>query len=288
MFDICRFYSIGDFPTQSHLKCDLILLIKIKKIIIKEREEKRRMRQDQLMTNDDLTLDVANLNSSHDGTFELTLNSKQDVKLVELDSLEIDVDKNKDNAHRSGIESSTNSPKKAKTEARDQSQVGSVEIDKNATTNKLSNDEVDENENDDDEDDDDEDEDDDDDDNEEVEDNQTEENENTGAMSNQMSPISQGSPISIGGYSPSPYAALNGFINPDRALLSLEKLEEQVKQKIHSRKFREYCNQIINRDIDEVCSSLLNEIARFQDRLYHKNPIKVILTFFKIKRLLSV
>lgn len=107
---------------------------------------------------------------------------------------------------------------------------------------------------------------------------ETEENENAGIMSNQMSPISQGSPISIGGYSPSPYAALNNII-ADRTLLSLEKLEEQVKQKIHSRKFREYCNQIINRDIDEVCLSLLHDIARFQDRLYHKNPTKVGLNY---------
>jgi ribosomal protein L7Ae-like RNA K-turn-binding protein len=88
-----------------------------------------------------------------------------------------------------------------------------------------------------------------------------------------MSPISQGSPISFSGYSPSPYTALN-VISNERNLISLEKLEEQVKQKIHSRKFREYCNQIINRDIDAICTALLQEIVRFQDRLYHKNPIK--------------
>ncbi len=54
--------------------------------------------------------------------------------------------------------------------------------------------------------------------------------------SNMMSPISQGSPISINGYTPysSPYPALgpNETIPP-------EKLEQQVKQRIHSRKFRE-------------------------------------------------
>lgn len=61
---------------------------------------------------------------------------------------------------------------------------------------------------------------------------------NTEVMSNPMSPISQGSPISLGGYTPSPYTSLS-MAAPDRALLSLEKLEEQVKQKIHSRKFRE-------------------------------------------------
>lgn len=99
------------------------------------------------------------------------------------------------------------------------------------------------------------------------------ENNNVDVMSNQMSPISQGSPISISSYSPNPYAALN-MLASDRSLLSLEKLEEQVKQKIHSRKFREYCNQIINGDIDSICTSLLHEIVRFQDRLYHKNPAK--------------
>ena len=36
-----------------------------------------------------------------------------------------------------------------------------------------------------------------------------------------------------------------------------------------------YCNQIVNKEIDSVCTSLLQEIVRFQDRLYHKNPVKV-------------
>ena len=90
-----------------------------------------------------------------------------------------------------------------------------------------------------------------------------------------VSPISQASPLS---YNPSPYAAM-GLVSNER-LLTLEKLEEQVKQKIHSRKFREYCNQIVNKDIDDTCMSLLHEIVRFQDRLYHKNPIKVIKYLF--------
>jgi ribosomal protein L7Ae-like RNA K-turn-binding protein len=93
------------------------------------------------------------------------------------------------------------------------------------------------------------------------------------SASNPMSPISQGSPISIGGYTPTTYSTLSMLAN-DRTLLSLEKLEEQVKQKIHNKKFREYCNQITNKEIDEVCSFLLHEIVRFQDRLYHKNPAK--------------
>ena len=60
----------------------------------------------------------------------------------------------------------------------------------------------------------------------------------TEIMSNQMSPISQNSPISVSGYSHSPYTLLNTITN-DRNLVSLEELEQRVKQKIHSRKFRE-------------------------------------------------
>ena len=52
--------------------------------------------------------------------------------------------------------------------------------------------------------------------------------------SNHVSPISQGSPLSIG-YTPgiSPYAVAS--IEP----LSPAKLVEQVKEKIHSKRFRE-------------------------------------------------
>lgn len=96
---------------------------------------------------------------------------------------------------------------------------------------------------------------------------------NHALMSNHMSPISQGSPISMGGYTPTTVNTLDQLAN-NKVLISLEKLEKQVKQKIHNRKFREYCNQIINSEIDEVCYLLLHEIVRFQDRMYHKNPAK--------------
>lgn len=91
-----------------------------------------------------------------------------------------------------------------------------------------------------------------------------------------MTPISQGTPLSyINGYSPyttaSPYTT-NSYYPPES--ITPEKLEQQVKQKIHSRKFREYCNQIINHEIDSVCQALLQDIVRFQDRLYHKSPLK--------------
>lgn len=102
-------------------------------------------------------------------------------------------------------------------------------------------------------------------------DGETEEN-NENENEIQPSPISQGSPISIGDYTPTSTALSQ--LASNKALISLEKLEEQVKQKVHNRRFREYCNQIVNREIDEVCFLLLREIVRFQDRMYHKNPTK--------------
>ncbi|XP_040010729.1 selenocysteine insertion sequence-binding protein 2-like isoform X2 [Xiphias gladius] len=44
--------------------------------------------------------------------------------------------------------------------------------------------------------------------------------------------------------------------------------------KIHSRKFRDYCSQMLSRDVDECVTALLKELVRFQDRLYQKDPMK--------------
>ncbi|XP_060927432.1 selenocysteine insertion sequence-binding protein 2-like [Limanda limanda] len=46
------------------------------------------------------------------------------------------------------------------------------------------------------------------------------------------------------------------------------------RPKIHSRKFREYCSQKLSKDVDECVTTLLRELVRFQDRLYHKDPMK--------------
>ena len=43
---------------------------------------------------------------------------------------------------------------------------------------------------------------------------------------------------------------------------------------IHSRKFREYCQQTLSPDIDESARLLLQDLTRFQDRLYNRDPIK--------------
>ncbi|XP_061751737.1 selenocysteine insertion sequence-binding protein 2-like isoform X2 [Nerophis ophidion] len=46
------------------------------------------------------------------------------------------------------------------------------------------------------------------------------------------------------------------------------------RPKIHSRKFREYCSQMLSKDVDQCVTSLLKELVRFQDRLYQKDPMK--------------
>ncbi|KAM9360913.1 uncharacterized protein ABDE67_001543 [Symphorus nematophorus] len=46
------------------------------------------------------------------------------------------------------------------------------------------------------------------------------------------------------------------------------------RPKIHSRKFRDYCNQMLSKDVDECVTALLKELVRFQDRLYQKDPMK--------------
>ncbi|NWQ76310.1 SEBP2 protein, partial [Columbina picui] len=49
--------------------------------------------------------------------------------------------------------------------------------------------------------------------------------------------------------------------------------------KIHSRKFRDYCSQVLSKEVDSCVTDLLKELVRFQDRLYQRDPVKA-----KIKR----
>ncbi|XP_074851173.1 selenocysteine insertion sequence-binding protein 2 isoform X2 [Carettochelys insculpta] len=44
--------------------------------------------------------------------------------------------------------------------------------------------------------------------------------------------------------------------------------------KIHSRRFRDYCSQVLNKEVDSCVTDLLKELVRFQDRLYQKDPVK--------------
>ncbi|XP_077996549.1 selenocysteine insertion sequence-binding protein 2-like isoform X2 [Glandiceps talaboti] len=75
-----------------------------------------------------------------------------------------------------------------------------------------------------------------------------------------MSPLSPGSPLSSG--LPSPVVGLR-TPSPSSAI-----------PYIHSRRFREYCNQVLDKDIDACCTTLLQTLCRFQDRQYHKDPSK--------------
>ncbi|KAG7276877.1 LOW QUALITY PROTEIN: hypothetical protein CRUP_008014 [Coryphaenoides rupestris] len=68
-----------------------------------------------------------------------------------------------------------------------------------------------------------------------------------------ITPVSQGSPSSSGIGSPMASNAIT---------------------KIHSRRFREYCNQVLNKEIDESVTLLLQELVRFQERVYQKDPTK--------------
>lgn len=38
--------------------------------------------------------------------------------------------------------------------------------------------------------------------------------------------------------------------------------------------FFRYCKQVLDKEIDANCTSLLQTLVKFQDRLYHKDPIK--------------
>ncbi|CAH2274019.1 Hypothetical predicted protein [Pelobates cultripes] len=68
-----------------------------------------------------------------------------------------------------------------------------------------------------------------------------------------MTPVSQGSPASSGIGSPMASSAIT---------------------KIHSKRFREYCNQVLSKEIDECVTVLLQELVSFQERVYQKDPMK--------------
>ncbi|XP_077569051.1 selenocysteine insertion sequence-binding protein 2-like isoform X2 [Stigmatopora nigra] len=68
-----------------------------------------------------------------------------------------------------------------------------------------------------------------------------------------ITPVSQGSPSSSGIGSPMASNAITI---------------------IHSRRFREYCNQVLSKEIDESVTLLLQELVRFQEVVHQKDPIK--------------
>ncbi|XP_004386356.1 selenocysteine insertion sequence-binding protein 2-like isoform X1 [Trichechus manatus latirostris] len=68
-----------------------------------------------------------------------------------------------------------------------------------------------------------------------------------------MTPVSQGSPASSGIGSP---------------------MAPSTITKIHSKRFREYCNQVLCKEIDECVTLLLQELVSFQERIYQKDPVR--------------
>ncbi|XP_051484490.1 selenocysteine insertion sequence-binding protein 2-like isoform X2 [Apus apus] len=68
-----------------------------------------------------------------------------------------------------------------------------------------------------------------------------------------MTPVSQGSPASSGIGSP---------------------MASSATTKIHSKRFREYCNQVLSKEIDECVTLLLQQLVSFQERVYQKDPMR--------------
>ncbi|XP_068408574.1 selenocysteine insertion sequence-binding protein 2 isoform X4 [Eschrichtius robustus] len=50
--------------------------------------------------------------------------------------------------------------------------------------------------------------------------------------------------------------------------------EVEACPKIHSRRFRDYCSQMLSKEVDACVTDLLKELVRFQDRMYQKDPVK--------------
>lgn len=77
-------------------------------------------------------------------------------------------------------------------------------------------------------------------------------------------------------------------------------LPEDIWKKIHSKKFREYCDHVLTKEINNLTYNLLVTLQKFQDRVYHENPIKYkqkrryilglreVLKHLKLKRLKAV
>ena len=49
---------------------------------------------------------------------------------------------------------------------------------------------------------------------------------------------------------------------------------DKAKLLLHSRKFRNYCDHELSKDIDELVVQLIQDIVRFQDRQFAKDPLK--------------
>ncbi|XP_048251279.1 uncharacterized protein LOC124121959 [Haliotis rufescens] len=93
---------------------------------------------------------------------------------------------------------------------------------------------------------------------------------NGASTSADLSPISQTSPISMSPLSPGASPLSSGVNSP----ITGHSKDLKAMMKIHSRRFREYCNQVLDKDIDMCCTEFLQDLVRFQDRMFHKDPVK--------------
>ena len=50
---------------------------------------------------------------------------------------------------------------------------------------------------------------------------------------------------------------------------------DKAKMLLHSRKYRNYCDHELSKEIDELVIQLVQDIVRFQDRQFAKDPLKV-------------
>ena len=62
---------------------------------------------------------------------------------------------------------------------------------------------------------------------------------------------------------------LDGIAGPDTAI------QDCVEHsRIHSRRFREYCDQVIDKQVDELAQNILIDLNRFYQRQVQRNPHK--------------
>lgn len=79
-----------------------------------------------------------------------------------------------------------------------------------------------------------------------------------------MSPLSQPEPLSLSPLSP-------GMGSPTQNGSSSSQSEVLAMKRIHSNKFREYCKQMVTKEIDACCTTLLQTLVKFQERQYNRD-----------------
>ncbi|WAR29952.1 SBP2L-like protein [Mya arenaria] len=77
----------------------------------------------------------------------------------------------------------------------------------------------------------------------------------------ELSPISQPSPSCMSPLSPGTSPLSSGLTSPMTG-----SIQHTVKLKIHSRRFREYCNQVLDKEIDNSVIALLQDLAKAKRR----------------------